>query len=119
MFNKIKEQEKEIADLLWEREHLFDTVRLMEQAIKELALESELTCEYCKHNLKCGEECEFYEEGRGMYDENGKFLDWKWTCMDFDFGTCRKLEDTPCNQCFGEDGEFHFEWNGKLRGDSK
>ena len=87
------------------------------QAIKELAMNSELVCEYCKYNIPClAEECEHYVEGVGMHDENGKYFDWKWSCMDFDFGTCKKFENTPCNGCFSNE-DLHVEWNGKAKGE--
>ena len=67
-------------------------------------------CEFCKHYIKCsGEECECFISGVG--DAEGKYPNWKWTCEDFDFGTCPKLENTPCNGCIIEKT---FEWNGKL-----
>ena len=90
------------------------------QVIKELAADSEHMCDYCKYNIPClGEKCEFYESGVGMYDESGKYFDWKWSCMDFDFGTCEKLKDMPCSSCFTINGESKFEWNGKARGSFK
>lgn len=88
------------------------------QVIKELAIYSECMCEYCKHNIPClGEDCEYYQSGVGMYDENGKYYDTKWTCMDFDFGTCEKLAHTPCQFCFVMDDDYNFEWNGKMKGE--
>ena len=57
-------------------------------------------------------ECDKYIEGVGGYGQDGKhFPDWKWSCMDFDFGTCPRLEDTPCNECFDNDCKG-FEWRG-------
>lgn len=92
-------------------------LEVAKQVIKELAVHSDYMCEYCKHNIPClKKECEFYESGKGMYDEAGKYFDWEWSCMDFNFGDCRKLENTPCKDCFEED-YFHFEWNGQARGD--
>lgn len=76
----------------------------------ELIMESENICSYCKNNVECkGEECEKYCEGVG--DADGKFPDWKWSCMDFDFGTCPLLENTPCNDCV-KNNDKGFEWRG-------
>lgn len=76
------------------------------------AIDGELICNFCKHDYECqGEGCDKYTEGVGATDENGNYHDWKWTCMDFDYGTCPKLEDTPCNECF-ENNLRGFEWRG-------
>lgn len=76
------------------------------------AIDGELICDFCKHDYKCpGEECDKYSEGVGCTDEDGNYYDWKWTCMDFSFGTCPKLEDTRCNVCFDNDMSG-FEWRG-------
>ena len=89
-------------------------LEIANQTIKALAINSEDMCSYCKYDTPCpGKECEFYEEGRGLYDKNDKYYDWKWSCMDFDFGTCEKLVNTPCFNCFN-DKDYHFKWNGLL-----
>lgn len=76
------------------------------------AINGELICDFCKHDHQCqGEECDKYSEGVGCTDESGNYHDWKWTCMNFNFGTCPKLEDTPCNECFDNDMSG-FEWRG-------
>lgn len=76
------------------------------------AINGELICDFCMYDHKCqGENCDKYADGVGCTDENGKYYDWEWTCMDFNFGTCAKLEDTPCNGCF-ENGMSGFEWRG-------
>lgn len=56
-------------------------------------------CKKCKHDHKCeAQKCEGYEFGsRG--DVNGKKANFLWTCEDFNYGTCRMLEKTPCNGC--------------------
>ena len=67
---------------------------------KEFILNPDDVCEYCKHNQTCrGKDCECYVEGIGAQDKNGYTHDWQWSCMDFNFGTCPMLEDTPCNGC--------------------
>ena len=69
-------------------------------------------CEYCLHHIPCkGKECPKFIQGVG--DVEGKFPDFKWTCEDFDFGTCPMLEGTPCQNCFA-DMDSHFEWSGKI-----
>lgn len=76
------------------------------------AIDGELICDFCKYNHECqGEKCDKYTEGVGCTDESDNYYDWKWTCMDFNFGTCGKLEDTPCNGCF-DNNMSGFKWRG-------
>jgi hypothetical protein len=80
--------------------------------LQKLAASTAEICEYCEYDNPCqGEDCECYIEGLGMEDEQGKYYDWKWSCMDFDFGTCPMLENTPCNGCVQNDCN-HFRWKG-------
>ena len=68
-------------------------------------------CKYCKHIIECkGQNCDGYCSGAG--DIDGNYPDWKWSCEDFNFGTCVKMENTPCNGCFENDCGG-FEWRGK------
>ena len=68
-------------------------------------------CKYCKHIIECkGQNCDGYCSGAG--DIDGNCPDWKWSCEDFNFGTCVKMENTPCNGCFENDCGG-FEWRGK------
>ena len=77
--------------------------------IKNVLWDDEI-CPYCKHYYHCNDtHCDEYIEGVGMTDEKGDYYDWKWSCRDFDWGTCTKLENTPCNGC---DLINHFEWRG-------
>jgi hypothetical protein len=76
------------------------------------AIDGELICDFCKYDNPCqGDECDKYIEGVGCTDASGDYHDWKWTCMDFDFGTCGELENTPCNGCF-DNNMSGFEWRG-------
>lgn len=77
------------------------------------AVDDEILCNFCKHDAPCqGEKCDKYIEGRGMtFEKTGQYVDEKWTCMDFNFGECPKLEDTPCNECF-DNNMSGFEWRG-------
>ena len=75
-----------------------------------LKRDSDDICAYCKNRIECkNEQCEKYSSGVG--DDDGNYPDWKWTCMDFDYGTCFLLADTPCNGCFDDDYKG-FEWRG-------
>ena len=79
-----------------------------------LKRDSDDICAYCKNRIECkNEQCEKYSSGVG--DVDGNYPDWKWTCMDFDYGTCSLLEDTPCNGCFDDD-YIGFEWRGPQAG---
>ena len=82
-----------------------------------LKRDSDDICAYCKNRIECkNEQCEKYSSGVG--DVDGNYPDWKWTCMDFDYGTCSLLEDTPCNGCFDDDYKG-FEWRGQEAGKEK
>lgn len=75
-----------------------------------LKRDSDDICKYCKHIIECkGQNCDGYCSGAG--DIDGNYPDWKWTCEDFNFGTCVKMENTPCNGCFENDCGG-FEWRG-------
>ena len=77
---------------------------------KEFILNPDDACKYCKHNQPCeGEKCKFYTKGIGLEDLKGYKYDWQWTCEDFRFGECPKLEGTPCNGCI-ENGYSRFEY---------
>ena len=79
-----------------------------------LKRDSDDICAYCKNRIECkNEQCEKYSSGVG--DDDGNYPDWKWTCMDFDYGTCFLLADTPCNGCFDDD-YIGFEWRGPQDG---
>ena len=79
-----------------------------------LKRDSDDICAYCKNRIECkNEQCEKYSSGVG--DVDGNYPDWKWTCMDFDYGTCSLLADTPCNGCFDDDCKG-FEWRGQQAG---
>ena len=86
----------------------------LKAAIEDIkkAVDGEIICEFCKYDYKClGDECDQYIDGVGGTDESGNYCDWEWTCMDFEYGACPKLEDTPCHGCF--DNEMcGFEWRG-------
>ena len=79
-----------------------------------LKRDSDDICAYCKNRIECkSQQCEKYSSGVG--DVDGNYPDWKWDCMDFDYGTCSLLEDTPCNGCFDDDCKG-FEWRGQQAG---
>lgn len=74
-------------------------------------------CKLCIHNHVCQEEnCPKFEKGVGAVGEDGtEHPDFKWTCMDFDWGTCPMLENTPCKDC---DFQNHWEWRGPQKGEA-
>ena len=83
--------------------------KLQEDFLKIINSETDLLpCDFCEHYIPClADKCDSYEHGVGMTDESGKYYDWTWTCLDFNFGTCRKLENTSCNNCNFKD---NFKW---------
>lgn len=65
-------------------------------------------CAYCKNEIKCeGKDCDCYEEGKGVE----MHPDFPWTCEDFDYGTCKKMKGTKCEECFDRNYSG-FEWKG-------
>ena len=67
-------------------------------------------CSICKNYIPCkGKECDCYVEGKGATDEKGNYIDWSWTCMDFNYGDCPKMDDVPCKDC---KIISHFIWRG-------
>lgn len=60
-----------------------------------------LPCDFCENKPVCSKEkCAEYEEGKGVWDDKGNFKsEYKWCCLDFEFGTCLKLKDSPCKDC--------------------
>ena len=84
------------------------------EAIKFALTHPDDGCKLCRHYYKCeGEACPHYQAGIGAVDEaSGKeHPDFKWTCEDFDFGTCDALKDTPCNGC-NLNTYSNFDWKG-------
>ena len=119
--NKLEQLQKFIDDMLgdhyvdcmdWYANRCRELEDERDAAIEDLkkALWDDEICPYCKHNYHCGDiKCDEYIEGVGMTDAKGNYYDMKWSCRDFDWGTCSKLENTPCNGC---NLVNHFEWRG-------
>ena len=84
--------------------------------VREMALKSEDTCSYWKHDSPCiGNDCKGYIEGIGSIDEKGNYYNTKWTCMDFNYGACPMLKNTPCSGC-AQNNWKNFEWRGIKEG---
>lgn len=68
-------------------------------------------CKLCAHYFECQhEKCPMHEEGVGAVGKDGtEYPDFKWSCEDFDWGTCSMAKNTPCNGC---DFQNHWEWRG-------
>lgn len=61
-------------------------------------------CEHCKNHIPCTpDDCDKYEEGSGGWINCQRVDDFKWSCKDFDYGTCDKMAGTPCDGCFRSD----------------
>lgn len=130
--DKLEQLQKLVDDMLGD--HYVDYLDWYTNRCRELEEELEKTkternvlvlhdgyldaCKYCSNNHICeGTECEHYIKGVGMTDKNGNYYDQKWSCMDFVWGECAKLEDTPCNGCI-ENKHSGFEWGGLKNADS-
>ena len=99
-----------IADKLWQCRK--ERAVLIEKITDLIKNGCEDSCEHCKHYIKCeGEKCDKYIEGQGALDEKGNKVDFKWTCMDFNYGDCPKLDATPCYECI-KNNLKGFEWKG-------
>ena len=78
---------------------------------RNVILKSDEVCNYCKHFKPCdGKSCKQYIEGVGAYNHTGHKHDWEWSCMDFNYGECPMLENTPCNGC---NFKNNWEWRGE------
>lgn len=61
-------------------------------------------CKHCSNRISCEKrECERYQEGVGGWLNGQRVEDLRWSCRDFDFGTCGKMVGTPCEGCFEND----------------
>lgn len=126
--NRCRELEKELSIqkmLVLNGESAIETNKALTQKIAKLVIErndaiedikraitDEDLCTYCKNNLICeGKNCSERIEGHNVMDENGEELDMEWSCEDFDWGECPKLQNTPCNGCL-QGGSSGFEWRG-------
>ena len=89
--NCIVQLQKE-KDLLQEK-----TNQIIKQGVEDL-------CLLCKHYIKCEPKtCSDFISGDSVKDAKGNIIEWKWTCQDFNYGDCPKLENTPCYQCYKND----------------
>lgn len=67
------------------------------------------TCEHCLHNseVQCnGRQCPQYIEGVGAVDSKDttkKYPDFKWSCLDFEYGDCPYMDHTACHKCISND----------------
>lgn len=104
----IQENCDQIIDLLGRAARV---IQKLSKDVRDLAVKSDNGCEYCKHHQPCdGKNCKDYIEGKTARDYKGCQHDWEWSCMDFRYGECPKLENTPCNMC---NFENNWEWREK------
>lgn len=68
-------------------------------------------CEHCRNKINCDpKKCTDYVSGSDGFI-NGKPVKFNWDCRDFNYGTCSKMENTPCFRCF-ENDYSGFQYNG-------
>lgn len=86
--------------------HSKGSLEELHELVKEITaacLDAEgIICGNCVHKIPCEKEkCPKYESGTGAMDaKTGRvFPDFKWTCLDFDWGDCPMLENSPCATC--------------------
>ena len=101
---------KTIEKLTDENQQLTEKFSILSKDFNEVIIKSEDVCKYCKHHQPCeGRNCKDYIEGKDAWDDKHCYHDWVWSCQDFNYGECPKLENTPCNGC---NFENNFEWKG-------
>ena len=99
-----------IEYLVDENRQFTERFSALSKDFNEVIIKSEDICKYCKHHQSCeGKNCKDYIEGKGAWDDKNCYYDWVWSCEDFNYGECPKLENTPCNGC---NFENNFEWKG-------
>lgn len=82
--------------------------KLLIKVLKEYV---EDICFHCVNEIEClDEKCDGYVEGVG--DDQDLYPNLKWTCLDFNYGSCSILKNTPCDGCFDNDYSG-FKWDGK------
>ena len=90
--------------------HLTRKINALLKDFKDVIIESEDICKYCKNYQPCeGKNCKDYVEGKGAWDNKHCYYDWVWSCQDFNYGECPKLENTLCNGC---NRRNNFVWKG-------
>ena len=91
-------------------ERLVENMVLIEADLKT-AMTSDDNCLLCGHYIQCnGKECDCYIEGNEAINENGNRIAFQWSCMDFNWGDCPKMDDLPCKDC--DASMNHFVWRG-------
>jgi hypothetical protein len=66
-------------------------------------------CNYCTNRVECnGKDCPYFCQGDFGFIGAEK-INFKWTCEDFDMGTCGALENTPCAHCVKTEDAEDFE----------
>ena len=99
-----------IKYLVDENQQLTEKISILSKDFNEVIIKSEDICKYCKHHQPCeGKNCKDYIEGKDVWDNKHCYYDWVWSCQDFKYGECPKLENTPCNGC---NFKNNFKWNG-------
>lgn len=106
---KLRKSNEEIDKLLRKNQALLQDLTLLVCALES----SNIICKLCKHHYEnCNDSCPSFIQGDTMTNpETNESFNIKWTCQDFDFGTCDVLEHTPCNGCYKGS---NWEWRGVL-----
>ena len=104
---------KEIDELQEANKSLTMENSALKTLLEKIIRESDcIPCDYCKNNVPCIQvKCDHYCSGVG--DAEGKYPNFKWSCEDFHFGTCPKMEKTKCNGCM-DNNYSAFELEVKL-----
>jgi hypothetical protein len=96
------------GDVQWCLSELYDMLEAEDRYrtlyIEALKKNADDLCSLCQNKpaFSCTKECPNYIEGKdGTID--GKLVDFPWSCMDFNWGECDRLIETPCHGCFDAD----------------
>lgn len=97
---------EQLVSLAENGQSAIDTNRRLTEKLAQMetdfktAITNDDYCSICKHYIPCkGKECDCYIEGEGAEDEKGNYISLKWTCQDFNWGDCPKMDDVPCKEC--------------------
>lgn len=87
---------------------------LLAKAFKKLIDQTYLIwCDYCIHNIPCGEGiCPHYEEERSVLKYEGRVINpnYLWTCQDMNWEDCPGRKNTMCGSCGnGDNFEIDYE----------
>lgn len=104
-----RELARQASELSEENKQLCKRLDAALKDMRMLVKNADNGCDVCAHHHVCaGKQCPKYIGGVGVKWSDGSDIpNMRWSCMDFEFGTCPMLQDTPCADC---DFENNWKW---------